>query len=228
LVALTGIPFDPEPAPWRAWLEGDGRTFDPSQVPEGAAERAPPPPPGSRTMEARFLGLSIRSRHVAFVLDGSGSMAAIERSGRTRWAAVVAELEKALEGLAGAHVNLAVFHDQVEAALPRSLPLDAARRETLLRFVRARVPRGKTALYDGVAWGLSDPEVDTVVVLSDGAPSAGQFFTKTDLLAEIRRANRYRHARIDVVAVGADDVARRWRDALQEVARDSGGTYVAR
>jgi Mg-chelatase subunit ChlD len=176
----------------------------------------------------RFLGLTIRSRHVAFVLDGSGSMAAMGREGRTRWAEVVRELEQVLAGLAGAHVNLAVFQEHVEAALPRSLPLDAARREVLMRFVRARVPRGKTALYDGIAWGLGDPEVDTVVVLSDGAPSAGQFFTRTDLLSEVRRANRYRRARIDVVAVGADDVARRWRDALQQIAKDSGGSYVAR
>ncbi len=66
------------------------------------------------------------------------------------------------------------------------------------------------------------------MVLSDGAPSAGAFFTKTDLLAELRRANRFRRARIDVVAVGADQVARRWRDALQQIAQESGGTVVTR
>lgn len=228
LVALTGIPFDSEPGPWRTWLAQDGRDFDPAQAAEGAGARPAPLPVALRTQEARFLGLTVRSRHVAFVLDASGSMGALTRDGRTRWAAVVEELERCLAALQGAHVNLAVFHDRVEAALPRALPLDGVRRDALMRFVRAREPAGRTALYDGIAWGLSDPEVDSVVVLSDGAPSAGQWFTKTDLRAELARANRFRRARIDVVAAGVEDVARRWRDALEDVARDAGGTYVAR
>jgi hypothetical protein len=155
-------------------------------------------------------------------------MSALLGGGRTRWAGVLAELERALEHLGDAHVNVGVFADGVAAALPRALPLDAARRRTLLAFVAARRPGGRTALYDGIAWGLSDPEVDTLVVLSDGAPSAGAFFTKTDLLAEVRRANRFRRARIDVIAMGGDDVARRWRDALETLAAESGGTHLVR
>lgn len=30
LVRLTGIPFDPDPARWGAWLAKDGATFDPT------------------------------------------------------------------------------------------------------------------------------------------------------------------------------------------------------
>lgn len=232
LVKMTRIPFDPDPAVWGAWLEGDGRSFDPAGAPPDDAPPPRPPPPvpaGTRTVEgARFLDLPIVSRHVAFVLDGSGSMKELRPDGRTRWAEVVAELDQALGRLSGAAVNVAVFSDEVAAALPRSQPLDAPRREALLRFVRGRAPGGKTALYDGVAWGLADPEVDTLVVLSDGAPSAGTYFTKSDLLAEVRRANRWRRARIDVIAVGADGVAQRWRDALQRLAQDSGGACLVR
>lgn len=228
LVRLTGLPFEDDAAAWDAWLAAEGAAFDPAQA-EPAARPAEPPRPGSRTVAtARFLDLPIRSRHVAFVLDGSGSMDEPLPAGGTRWTAVLADLERALTALAGAHGNVAVFADRVEAALPRALPLDAGRRETVLRFVRARRPAGRTALYDGIAWGLSDPEVDTVVVLSDGAPSAGAWFTKTDLLAEVRRANRWRRARIDVIAVGADGVARRWRDVLVTLAEESGGTCLLR
>jgi HEAT repeat protein len=229
LTGLTGIPFDAEPRPWRAWLEKDGAAFDPATAPPPDARPAPPPAAGGRTVTAaRFLDLPIRSKHVAFVLDASGSMSALLGDGRTRWAGVLAELERALEQLGDAHVNVGVFADGVAAALPRALPLDAARRRTLLAFVGARRPGGRTALYDGIAWGLSDPEVDTLVVLSDGAPSAGAFFTKTDLLAEVRRSNRFRRARIDVIAMGGDDVARRWRDALETLATESGGTHLVR
>ena len=67
-----------------------------------------------------------------------------------------------------------------------------------------------------------------VLGLSDGAPSAGAFFTKTDLLTEIRLLNRWHRARIDVVAIGTDGIAKRWRDVLRSIASDSGGRYVER
>ena len=57
----------------------------------------------------------------------------------------------------------------------------------------------------GIAKALEDPVVDAVVVLSDGAPSAGRWFTKTDVRAELAKANRWRRARIDVISIGADD-----------------------
>lgn len=229
LVRLTGIPFDPSPALWGAWLSGDGASFDPAQVEAAARPPQPALPPGTRTVAGpRFLDLPLASRHLAFVLDGSGSMAQAVPGGGTRWSEVGGELERALAALAGATVNLCVFADQVAAAFPRAGVLSAQRRDALLAFVRGRAPRGHTALYDGIAWALADPEIDTVVVLSDGAPSAGAWFTKTDLLAEVRRANRWRRARIDVIAVGADQVARRWRDALQTIAQESGGTCLKR
>jgi hypothetical protein len=47
-------------------------------------------------------------------------------------------------------------------------------------------------------------------------------------LSAIRRANRWRRACIDVIAVGSDGVGRRWRDALQRIADESGGTCLKR
>ena len=55
-----------------------------------------------------------------------------------------------------------------------------------------------------------------------------RWFTKTDLREGLGRANRWRRARIDVIAVGADDVAKRWRTLLRDVAESTGGRFVAR
>jgi HEAT repeat protein len=231
LTALTGIPFDPEPETWTSWLETAGKDFDPATAPPPAEERPRPPPlpAGSRTVQgARFLDLPIRSRHLAFVLDCSHSMGELLANGRTRWAEVVVELERALRSMPDVTANLCVFADEVTPVFPRAVPIDAARREDVLRLARGRRPGGWTALYDAIAWGLSDPQVDTVVVLSDGAPTAGSHFTKTDFFAELRRANRWRRARIDVIAVGSDGVAHRWRDTLQRLAAETGGTCLAR
>jgi HEAT repeat protein len=228
LVALSGIPFDLAPGPWRAWLEGDGRDFDPALRPEDPPRPFAPDPGGRTVTAARFLDLPVLSRHVGFVLDASGSMSELMPDGARRWDHVRAELDRALAGLGDGEGNVYVFADEVEAAFPKAEPLSAGRRAHVARWLARRGPRGHTALYDGIAAALRDPAIDTVVVLSDGAPSTGSFFTKTDLLAELRRLNRWRKARIDVVAVGSDNIAARWRDLLQRLADETGGTLVER
>jgi HEAT repeat protein len=228
LVRLTGIPF--EGAQWRTWLEGDGRAFDPAEVP------APPAAAfdgGTHTVETvDFLGVPLVSAHVAFVLDGSSSMREVGADGRRRDERAQAALAAALDGLAArdrtVRFNVHRFHDGVESLADEALALTAATRERALRWLAARPPGGRTALYDGIAAGLADPEVDQVIVLSDGAPSAGSWFTKTDLLAEVARANRWRHARIDVVSLGSERVAARWRDLLTRLARAHGGLSLSR
>ncbi len=224
LVALTGIPFDPDPEVWTGWLEGDGRAFDPQ-----AEDRRPVPTHqgGSRTVAApRFLDLPLPSRHIAFVIDASGSMKRRGPDGRTRWARVRQALATALEGLGrDACVNVVRFADEAEAAFAETRRLSASNRRALDAWLAEAVPAGRTALFDGIALALADPDVDTVVLLSDGAPSTGRFFTRTDLLTEVARANRWRRACIDVVDVGDDGIAKRWRSALRRLAEASGGSY---
>lgn len=234
LLALTGIPFGANPTRWRKWIEEDGPSFDL----EGYAA-APKARAGKRFFKAgtdtvaapRFLGLAVDSRHVAFVLDASSSMKQATADGGTRWAAMVAALKGVLRGLrAGpkAQVNVHLFAESVESLFKQAATLTPARVRQIEKYLSARGPRGRTALYDGIAAALADPTVDTVVVLSDGAPSAGSFFTKTDLLTEIALRNRWRRARIHVIAVGRDGIAKRWRDVLQRIAADSHGQYVER
>jgi len=235
LVLLTGIPFEPLAQRWRAWLETDGKDFDLAgyaSSPEAARRKKRRFESGTDTVAtARFMGLPIDSDHVAFVLDASSSMRESTRDGETRWSIVLASLRSALRALrAGGrvHVNVHLFAEQVESLFRRAERLTPARANQIEKRLAASAPRGKTALYDGIAAALADPVVDLIVVLSDGAPSAGAFFTKTDLLTEIRLLNRWHRARIDVVAIGTDGIARRWRNVLRTIASDSGGRYVER
>ncbi len=226
LVAHTGIPFGPQPERWSAWLREEGRAFDPHAAPPPAAKVE-----GHTVAGVRFMELPIVSRNVVFVVDASGSMSGRRPDGGTHWDAVCAELERALQALrsgGGARVNVICFASTVEAAFPAVKPLNSVSHKRIERWLSKRAPGGKTALYDGIATALADPEVDSVIVLSDGAPSAGSFFTKTDLLTEVTRANRFRRARIDVIAIGADRVAARWRDVLKRIATGNGGRFLRR
>ena len=119
-MALTGIPFDPVPQVWAAWLATDGVDFDPAARDEPEPARGGRPPGRDRTVaRPRFLGLAVESAHVAFVLDGSGSMARRLPDGRTRWEEAREALEQALDGLGPVSGNVFVFRDGVEARSPR-------------------------------------------------------------------------------------------------------------
>jgi hypothetical protein len=228
LVRLSGIPFEPDPGRWTAWLEGDGKAFDP-----GEAE----PPPASvtrgETVEGqRFLGVPLVSSHVVFVVDASKSMTEREADGRTRWTVVREALDEALGGLLTrgqrVDVNVVLFGTEAEALFEHARPLTTKTRKHVRERIEGHETSGRTALYDGIALALADPEADQVVVLSDGAPSAGQWFTRTDLLRAVAADNRFRRARIDVIAVGAERIGKRWRGVLERIATESGGALVRR
>ena len=229
LVRLTGIPFAADPARWRAWLQEDGASFDLGKVGDDVASRFK-----SRThtvVKERFMGVPLVSSHVAFVLDGSESMADLGDDGRRRHDVAYEALKGALAGLevrGQAHFNVHRFATEVESFAHRLLPATPRQAKRALAWMGERAPAGRTALFDGIARALEDEDVDQVIVLSDGAPSAGAWFTKTDLLREVGRRNRFRRARIDVVAIGAQRVAKRWRDVLLRVAKEHGGSYEAR
>jgi hypothetical protein len=227
LVRLTGIPFAADHARWTAWLQTDGATFDPSAL---GPQKEQPFDPGARTVESvRFLDLPIASPHVSFVLDASGSMRDLDAGKVSRWDRVRAEVDRVLAALGtSAEGNVVLFDDEAETLFPSATRFGAAARERVKTTLLTRLPRGRTALYDGIALALRDPDVDTVIVLSDGAPSAGQFFTKSDVRAEVARANRWRRARIDVVSVGGEETSKRWSTLLKDIAGDSGGKFVNR
>jgi len=225
LVRLTGIPFDADPVRWRAWLEAEGASFDPAAV---EPRRTSGFEAGGKTVAAvKFLDLPLASAHVTFVLDASGSMAAADAAGVSRWDRVRAELDRVLGTLGtAAEGNVVLFSDEATTLFPSAVRFSPAVRERVAKTLAGRPPAGKTALFDGIAKALEDPVVDAVVVLSDGAPSAGRWFTKTDVRAELAKANRWRRARIDVISIGADEVAKRWRSLLRDVAEDHGGRCI--
>jgi HEAT repeat protein len=204
LVEVTGIPFDPDPGRWKAWLSTEGAAFDPATV-ERRGPRQPSPVYASGGAPVRFLDSPILSTHVAFVIDASGSMAALLPQGGTRWDEVRKEIDRVLEAMGtAAEGNVVLFGDEAEALFPKATRFSPATRGHVRERLSDRAPSGRTALFDGIALALDDPAVDTLVVLSDGVPSAGGFFTRSDLRAELRRANRWRRARIDVVSIAAD------------------------
>ena len=179
-----------------------------------------------------FDGRCLLTGNRGEVALGAGEFSQVGRDGRRRDVRAREALDAALASLQAAPkpaaVNIHRFHDGVESFEAKAVPVTESMRRRVTTWLASREPAGRTALFDGIAAALADPDVDQVVVLSDGAPSAGSWFTKTDLLREVGRLQRWTRARVDVVRIGQDGVAARWRRLLEQLADVTGGVALSR
>lgn len=100
---------------------------------------------------------------------------------------------------------------QKEAVLATEENADAA-----VAWLGKQLPRGGTATFDALAFGIDQLRIDTVYFLSDGVPSLGRFEERETILAELRRLNRFRRISINTIAliVGLSPIekARKYED----------------
>jgi Mg-chelatase subunit ChlD len=225
LFALTGIDFGPEPDRWKAWFAEAGATFEPP------ARRPQRSAPDSRSTQGHLLDLALESEHVAFVLDGSHSMNDPIRFGAqtTKREALLKSLDAVFARLPkDAHVNLIPFGTEPHPYKPALFAATSPAKEAALRFIGKLAPDGRTNIYDSLEIALGDPGADTIVLVTDGAPTEGKRRTRAAILAGVRQLNRYRLARIHAVEVGAQNTSPRWRGFMKEIADATGGTYLQR
>jgi hypothetical protein len=86
--------------------------------------------------------------------------------------------------------------------------------------VKLKGALGGTNLYDAVKRAFNDPDVDTIVVLSDGEPTAGAVTDPSAIREDVARWNKNRGIVIHTIAVGGQLRVLEW------LAADSGGDHV--
>ena len=87
---------------------------------------------------------------------------------------------------------------------------------------------GRTNIFDGLALAMSDREVDSVFLMTDGAPTAGEETTRSGILRGLAHLRRWRPVRIHCVEVGAGNTGSRWKGFLAEVAAAAGGKFASK
>jgi hypothetical protein len=184
--------------------------------------------PPAQATRATYHGLEILSDRVAFVLDASGSMRRplAKDDPRPRWDAARDELTRALAALPdGTLANVVLFQVETRRCFAQATALsDRARKEAEGCLRTSPAERGD--LLAGVLDALRDDQVDTVFLLSDGAPSAGDLVDRARVLAAVRQLNRTRKVAIHTIGVGAGSAAE--RNFLEALARESGGRFAFR
>lgn len=225
---LTGKHYGQQLVAWKDWLEKEGE--EPTILTEKEAERARRVDDERREREssgAAFFGLEIHSKRMIFVLDLSRSM--VEKSkghyaheeGERRIDIAKRELIHTLGVLdSTALINLISFSDKADPWKKESVPFSARMLDRATSYInKLSTDFGGTNLHAALKLAFESPDVDTIVILSDGFPSVGDIVDPKRLRMEVASWNEFRRIAIHCVALG-DDIG-----LLRELSKDSNGEY---
>lgn len=212
LRSWSGLRHRFDPRPWRDWASSLALDWTPQVISE------PVSLPAATTT---FAGITVRSNHLSVLVDFSGSIHTALKDGLTRRDYVELELERLLMALpAHARFNVIAFCDEAHAWREELSLNRRGEAVEALEWFRKLGVRGKGDFFAAAELALEDPDVDTLLVFTDGVPTGGRRF-KLELMALLLDQEcRFRGVSVDSVLVGA---SRRTSRAWREIAALTGG-----
>jgi hypothetical protein len=207
LERLSGISGGGKPAFWREWVDHLGPDWKP------ATHDAKPREAKGDTYVAALAGMPIVSDRIAILVDFSGSTWQKRPDGKTRKDQLDVELEKTLKALPPDTMFNVIPYTDVPIPWEKTLqPATGANVAKALKFFTGCKASGKGNFWDAAQLALESPDVDTILVLTDGAPTGGHRWN-VDLMHELYvERNRFRHVALDAVIVDAKKgMQERWR-----------------
>lgn len=218
LQSVSGMKYRRDPRPWQGWLKGLDDTWSAASQAEarGEVDR------GEDTVA--FAGLPILSDRVAFLIDLSGSIWN-EKNGKLPKDLAGVQLDRALDHLHEDTLFNVIpytntpfpWMEELVQAKPKAVKAGKA------FFAECR-ERGAGNVYDAILVALADERCDSLVILTDGAPSGGTRWNLNLLVPALLEANRYRGVAFDSLLVGADKyLTRHW----QTLAKETGGECIS-
>jgi HEAT repeat protein len=219
---LTAEDHGTAAARWRSWWEAEGARFSlPTWEMAVAADEARLKRADSSSTKTNFYGMRVESRRVAFILDMSGSMnIKVKGSGESRRQVALGQVKNIVQGLSeGTVFNVVFFATSVYPWMDTAVALDKRTRAAALSFIDRQTLQGATNIYDALIFALEDKELDTIFVMSDGAPQGGPVNDVATIRAQISALNTARGVVIHGIAVGLRS------SLLKGLAEDSGGSY---
>ncbi|MFB3066508.1 MAG: HEAT repeat domain-containing protein, partial [Planctomycetota bacterium] len=216
LYAVTGLPYYDLVDVWRKWWAKEGASF---KLP------AEDPPPFDPERKGNYYyGIPVVSERIVFLVDASSSMESTFGSAEgMRFDVARKQLLEALKRLPQeALFNIVFFDTTIEPWQPKSVTANSGNLGAAEAFVKRQKPRGSTNIYDALMHAFKDPDVDTIYLLSDGAPTAGKLRGTGAILADVRWRNRTRKIVIHTIAVGMKS------GFLERLASENGGVHAQR
>jgi len=219
LQRLSGRKHRTDPRPWRDWIESLPEDWRADRRPAGRVHE------DTRERRSRTLErIPILSDRIAILIDLSGSIWRERDDGRTRKEALDVELRRALEELDESTSFALIPYTTEPIPWERRLrPANARTVDAALSWFEELRASGRGNVYDAIQLALEDPDVDTILVLSDGAPTGGHRWNLELMVDLLIEENRFRRVAFDHVLVDASGRrAREWR----RLAAASGGRVI--
>jgi hypothetical protein len=224
LVKVTGQNFGLAMDDWTKWWDIEKKRFKFNATDQGKKTQV-------RVRDADYYGIEIFSDRVCFCIDCSSSMTAKSRDPdskqeSTRIAVAKKKLLEVIEKLKPVvQINIMHFSSNFAAMAKQLTPLTPAGKAQAVKFVKALANTQGTNIYDTLSEAIRDERVDTIFLLSDGAPTRGKFTDPAAILREIRVQNATRNVTINTIAVGSD-LGAEMVDFMKRLAAENGGTAV--
>jgi len=227
---LTGEPFRTRAASWQSWWADEEDRFQiisEEELGKRAAEEEERRLRQISNIKTEFFGIRIVSERVIFVIDTSGSMAEATRGEAAgevplpRIEVAKRELTRALESLEeNTLFNIITFSSGVTPWLDSVAGSSQRARDEAYEWVSRLGAGGATNLYGALEAAFEDPDVDTLVVLSDGEPTGGETDDPYRIREVVQGWNENRGVVMHTIAVGGS------LQILEWIAEDSGGSHV--
>jgi len=227
LEKLTGQDIGNDIKAWQTWWKAAGKGFTLPSEAELAKRDKPKERGATVSRNPQYYGTEVVSKRITFIVDFSGSMSAKmnrdDPKSPTRLEKAKEELSNVVKTLdKDVFFNLMFFGTSFktwQANLSKATPQV---RKVALEFIDKGGSMGGTNIYDPLEKAMEDVNVDTIYLLSDGAPGNGKFTIPADILREISKLNTTRRIVIHTISFGAKS------SFLKDLAEQNGGTYVER
>jgi len=230
LLLLTGRDFDAV-EDWRKFWDGNKKTLDPANLDRKGLTRIVL----KKTRDSvEFFGKEILSRNVMFVIDCSQSMMLWDPDPEFRGDDIEVRRERlrraklqlllAVRKLPpGSRYNIIAFNDHVYPWSKTLVPASRSSFNKARKFVAKFKADLLTHTDKALELAFTDPNIDTIVLLSDGSPYKGVIDPDLPkkILERVRDLNSSRKIRIDTFGFeGAGKLPRKYR----QMGYRSGGT----
>jgi HEAT repeat protein len=218
LEKLSGLSGGGKADFWRAWVDNLGPDWKPATGAKPSAERA------GETTAPKIAGFPIVSSAVAILVDFSGSTWEKRADGKTRKEKLDVELSKALEALSPDTLfNVIPYTAEpipFEKGLVHATPANVQR---AAKFFTGNKSSGKGNVWSAIELALEDERVDTILVLTDGAPTGGLRWNIDLMRDRYVDRDRFRHVALDAVLV---DASKRLQEKWKAWCEATGGRML--